>query len=573
MNRTLLLARTFFSRFFESELMPPGLPQAQLVIWSMVGLATPGLLLPMKFALSFARIDADAASVTRALLTFRLLFITLTMTAIGLVAIVIWDGMFPDRRDARILTPLPVPGTTLIGARLLALAALCGIFVVGVNVIPSVIYGPMVAAFGGASHMLLGLLGHFVSTTLAGFFVFSSLIALQGIVLNLGGRRASERLSVLLQILFVVMLLQMIFFMPRLGGMIAADLNSGWLRAMPSVWFLGLYDVIGGRPVAGAPKLAFAAVGATAISVAAAVLLFVSTHQRLTRLAIESREVGRRSRLVERAVGALTRIVCRRPVSQATFEFTLRTLVRSRSHRLLVSAYLGIGLALVASAIVPLAIRRGFSGFTVPNFELLSAPLVITFLTTVGMRVAFAIPVEPRANWAIRIAEPADRRAAMAGVRAALALGGVAPAVLFAAVSAGLLWEPRAAMLHVFVCAVMGMLLVDILLINLPKLPFTCTYYPGKAKFGRLWPLYLTAFGTYAFTTARFELEVLNQSMLRPFVILSVLVAAAIALLSVLRNRYLESLQGFRFEEEDPDSIFRGFELSEGFAARSRTET
>jgi hypothetical protein len=41
----------------------------------------------------------------------------------------------------------------------------------------------------------------------------------------------------------------------------------------------------------------------------------------------------------------------------------------------------------------------------------------------------------------------------------------------------------------------------------------------------------------------------------------------------VLRNRYLESLQGFRFEEEDPDSIFRGFELSEGFAARSRTET
>jgi hypothetical protein len=187
--------------------------------------------------------------------------------------------------------------------------------------------------------------------------------------------------------------------------------------------------------------------------------------------------------------------------------------------------------------------------------------------------VAFAIPVEPRANWAIRIAEPADRRAAMAGVRAALALGGVAPAVLFAAVSAGLLWEPRAAMLHVFVCAVMGMLLVDILLINLPKLPFTCTYYPGKAKFGRLWPLYLTAFGTYAFTTARFELEVLNQSMLRPFVILSVLVAAAIALLSVLRNRSLESLQGFRFEEEDPDSIFRGFELSEGFAARSRTET
>ncbi|NJM52782.1 MAG: YbaB/EbfC family nucleoid-associated protein, partial [Blastocatellia bacterium] len=34
----------------------------------------------------------------------------------------------------------------------------------------------------------------------------------------------------------------------QIGGMLPPDLNSGWVRLMPSVWFLGLYDVVGGKP-------------------------------------------------------------------------------------------------------------------------------------------------------------------------------------------------------------------------------------------------------------------------------------------------------------------------------------
>ena len=95
------------------------------------------------------------------------------MTPIGLVALVIWDGVFPDRRDARILTPLPVPGRTLIGARLLALAALCGIFVVGINAVPTVLYAPRITAFGGAANQVRGLLAFVVANGLAGTFVFT----------------------------------------------------------------------------------------------------------------------------------------------------------------------------------------------------------------------------------------------------------------------------------------------------------------------------------------------------------------------------------------------------------------
>jgi hypothetical protein len=159
----------------------------------------------------------------------------------------------------------------------------------------------------------------------------------------------------------------------------------------------------------------------------------------------------------------------------------------------------------------------------------------------------------------------------MSGVRLALFVAGVLPSSILAALSAGSLWGLKPALLHTFVCTAMGLLLVDILLIRLPKLPFTCTYLPGKAKASTLWPLYLSGFGTYAFTTARFELELLRGRFSSwALVIFSLLIATAIVALWIHRHLYLRGLQGFRFEEEDPDRLFTGFQLSEGYAATAK---
>ena len=64
----MLLARTFFARFFESDLLPPGMPQAQIVVWSLAFLATPGLILPAKFATGNLRMNSDPGSIVHALL-------------------------------------------------------------------------------------------------------------------------------------------------------------------------------------------------------------------------------------------------------------------------------------------------------------------------------------------------------------------------------------------------------------------------------------------------------------------------------------------------------------------------
>jgi hypothetical protein len=541
------------------------MPQAQVVIWSLAFLATPGLLLPIKFAGGELRAGKDPASIAHALLIFRLFFLTLTMTSIGIVALVIWDGIFPDRRDARILTPLPVPGHVLIGARLVALAALCGIFVAGINAVPTVFYAPMIAAFGGAANQVQGILAFAIANGLAGLFVFTALISLQGVALNLGGKKATDRVSLLLQMVFVAALLQMVFFMTRVGDKLPADLNSGWLRALPTVWFLGLYDVIGGRPAAGAPMLAAAALLATATTVGGAILLFVATHARLTRRALESRETASPGRTTARAIASVTRSLCRHPVAQGVFEFTLQSLARSRSHRLLMAIYVGVALALVASAIGPFAIRDGLTAFATPSIEMLSAPFVISFFSLVGMRVAISIPIEPKANWLFRLYEPSDRAAAMDGVRAAMLLVGVVPAAAVALVTAGALWGIWPAIVHTFVCALMGCLLVEILMIRLAKLPFTCTYFPGSSRVGTLWPLYLNGFIAYSYAIAAWEGRFFSRP--RALVIFTIVVGLAITLLGYRRRRYLAELSEFSYHGEDPTAIFEGFHLSEGFAA------
>jgi hypothetical protein len=104
-------------------------------------------------------------------------------------------------------------------------------------------------------------------------------------------------------------------------------------------------------------------------------------------------------------------------------------------------------------------------------------------------------------------------------------------------------------------------------MVDLVKVPFTCTYFPGRSRVGTLWSLYLTGFITYTYTTAAWEVEFLGHP--RALAIFMGLPVAAIAILTIRRRWYLSSLTGFRFYEKDPDAIFQGFDLSEGFAATS----
>jgi hypothetical protein len=279
---------------------------------------------------------------------------------------------------------------------------------------------------------------------------------------------------------------------------------------------------------------------------------YVTSYRRMMRLALEGTGVSSAKRpTLQGLVPLAARMTTLSPAARAICAFTLRTVIRSRQHRMLLAGWLGLAFAIAASGTVPMFLNDGWSAFDQPRTGILAVPLVFTALILVGMRMVFAIPSEIRANWTLKSRPPIPVRDALNGAAAALAAAAILP-VLFAWLSATGLWGMRIGLIHSAFCATLGLLLAQLLAIGLDKVPFTCTYVPGKARFVKLWPLYLTAFSFYTYTMAGLEAVFLERGgILRALAILLLLAGAA----TYFRARRASEVETLRFEEEPSDTL------------------
>ena len=572
MHQTRLLARAFFTRLFESDLMPEGLPQVQLVIWGMLLAATPNTAYAIFALLKYNRaqfvmplgpeFDVD-----------RLILITLSMIAIGVVGLVIWDGVFPDRRDVRVLGVLPIPTHRFVLARLASLGRVLVLFATPLCLLQSVAFGLTVTGFGAPISRIHGISAHFVTVAIACAFVFSALITAQCLLLLLFGRRAAQAASVTFQVLFAVGLVQLLFFLPELGRILraggAAHEELSTLAALPPTWFFGLYEVLAGTAGANSAALARLAVGLTIGAAMAAVGLYAASYGRLSQRALEG-VAPRASAPAFRPVGRSRwlGVFANRPVTEAVRAFTIRTLFRSRTHRMMFAVYGGFAFAIILSSAVSIALRNRGAGFWEPGISMMSMPLVAQFLLLSAVRAIVGIPSEPKARWVFRVSEPGNRHAAVNGLRDAMLVLVVLPTTAFALVQGVVFWSPAAAISHTAFTFVVGRLLAEILMSRTGKLPFACTYFPGSSRIFSLWPIYLLAFFFYTVVFAAIDRALSSRpGKLAWFCLAAIVVAEVIVL---YRRHVLNAMPGLRFEEEDPQAIFQGFQLSEGLAAAPR---
>jgi len=200
----------------------------------------------------------------------------------------------------------------------------------------------------------------------------------------------------------------------------------------------------------------------------------------------------------------------------------------------------------------------------------MSMPLVAQFLLLIAIRAIVAIPSEPKARWVFRVCEPADRHAAVSGARDALLLLVVLPTTAFALVQGLVFWKLSTALSHAAFTFVLGRLLAEILIVRTGKLPFACTYFPGNSRIFSLWPIYMLAFFFYTVVFAVVDRALSSRPGKLAWFCLSATVLAEMIVL--YRKHVLNALTGLRFDEEDPQAIFQGFQLSEGLAALPRTD-
>ena len=141
---------------------------------------------------------ADAGPYHRAAVADFLFVIALAMTIVALFTTLEWPSLFPGLRDYLALAALPLRMRELFIAKFTALLAFMSLAIVATTALPSIVL-PAVMAGGYGTHLFRQVPGIFVSASLAGFFVFFTLVTVQGVLLNILPVRQFPRVSLALQ--------------------------------------------------------------------------------------------------------------------------------------------------------------------------------------------------------------------------------------------------------------------------------------------------------------------------------------------------------------------------------------
>jgi hypothetical protein len=184
--------------------------------------------------------------------------------------------------------------------------------------------------------------------------------------------------------------------------------------------------------------------------------------------------------------------------------------------------------------------------------------IVSTFLMMIfgvfGLRGVFSLPISLQANWVLRITQLQGTKHYFAATRLALLLFGVAPVLLVAALLA-LNFRPwQHVAQHLVILALLGCLLVEFGLYKFDKVPFTCSFLPGKTNIQ-------VVFWGFAFITSIFGIwsALYEQSALHDpskYASMSgVLLAGIVALGTVNRLRAKDAV--LYFEEVPTEVIAR----------------
>ena len=161
----------------------------------------------------------------------------------------------------------------------------------------------------------------------------------------------------------------------------------------------------------------------------------------------------------------------------AVVQFSIRTLLRSRQHRVILAFYLGLGFAIVTLLWnAPHGLIRDAA------IPLIISSIIMMTAWVVGTRVVFAMPLDLRANWTFRVTSIHRTQEYLAAIRRPLFVLSVGPVWLVSAVVLLWAWPLRPALEHLAILGLWGTILAYVSLYGFHKIPFTCSYLPGKSQ-------------------------------------------------------------------------------------------
>jgi hypothetical protein len=465
----------FFARLFDSEFASsPG--QLKALLGGVVGiLGSLGGVMATVFYHKYLRLHAlDSPEPYHLALLADILFLeTTVMVIMGLFTAIQWSSLYPTLRDYLALAALPIRMRQIFVAKFAALTALAAAVLLTTTTFPSFIF-PNVFRGRYEDSTFFQIFALFDSLTLAGAFVFFSLIAVQGILLNLIPLRHYGKVALTVQGLLVACLvggLPFVLSIPNLYPYM--NLRPAWAIWAPPLWFLAVHqDQMGIRDpmILDLSRRAFVGTAAAFLAAVAAYWWSYTSHRKRV---LESPGVAA-SAGAEWSEAFEAHLVPQ-PRHLAVFSFIAKTLRRSQQHRLILTGFASLALALIV---------EGFLGIS-PNTRAyrqasVAIPLALSLFLLAGLRYLFRLPVELRANWVFRIGSEGHGAELLRGVEAFLYTSALAPlALLSAAVELALL-GPRAGLAAGALTSLASLPLVEMVLLTFQRIPFTSSYLPGR---------------------------------------------------------------------------------------------
>jgi hypothetical protein len=545
-----LVLRLFLRRLIDNDVVSPhadrheSLAVLGALVLSLAVFVT--FFISSEYLAAFIQLPGPTALTA---LSDRFLFLSASIAVSALAALMVWDALALEPRDAAILGPLPISARTITRAKLAAALLFGAAFAVALNAVPSVLY-PLFLTMnmrGMAGRGILQLMaGHAISVVMAGLFGFFTILAARGLVHLMSGARGFRRISSTVQSSLVVCSVTALLLAPSVRDALVRDWVAGAITApwpvRPAVWYLSVNETLAGHVVAATPVVlpprwsfaafprqhddasravyrallprfaALAKCGWLSVPVVAclAIVMFLWNNRRLPEQATAPAPESRLRANVRRMAEWLT---AGNTETQAGFFFTWQTLTRSRPHRTIIAIGVAAGLTHLLMVLATNGVHR-LNPPAMPLGVLAIDTMLLASLVT-GVRYAVTVPPELASNWTIRMAWFGDERAYLAGVKgAALVALVTVPLLLLLPLHVAVLGFTNAVAhsIYGFMAATAAL---EGLFLGYRQFPFACSYVPIENP-KLLWPAGLATvlLVTYGFADAeRWALQTATRAV------------------------------------------------------------
>lgn len=561
------LASHFFRRYFTGEMISEE-NDLRLGIGAIIAiLALPGAILPLlllpkyssffRWLMGQRHFDFNTASIPD-----KYILLTLTMAIMGIVAVLKWQGLFPDRVDYANLAPLPINPWLVFRAKFTALMLFLAVFILAINAVSTVLF-PFVVLGNQTSWALFlrFMAAHLVATTAGSAFMFFFFLALTGLLIALLPSRRFTRISSVLQFISIIALVMLLLVIPEITDVLSSPKSPGFLNWLPTVWFLGLYQQLMGTATPHFHALARRALMGLGIAAGMSLVVYLASYQRYFRHLPEAvektpRGPGPLKRSVRRF---LESTLLRKPFDRACFTFAMKTLVRSQFHRLVLAAFVGLGLAIAIQNVATNWSGAAHIKSATPIAGMLSPALVLIYFLLTGLSFVSNLPAALPANWSFRVSGEFGNEDARRVARKLMTTFLVPIVVaVFALYSAG--WGMKIGTEHAAFVLLASALLIEVLLINFAKIPFTCSYAAGKHNGGFVLALYVLGFFVFSTGLAHLEHWALRSRSPLPFLVFAAFLAALLVGVREYAGR-LSSEQRILVFRDEPEPVVHSMDL------------